>query len=294
MTTVLEATENKLQLQRTFAASIERVWAAWTDPNQVYRWFGCPESKGISANIDLKVGGAYEVHIIAHGQDMTMKGVIAELELKRKLVIEWSWDGNEDMAGLPPTRAEIAMKEVKGGTQVTLTHSGFPNAEVCGQHQQGWSASLERIDNFVDSAEAEIFEAIRIWDNALWNKDAGGIVEDYSDDCLLYDIFATCEGPDAIKKLWEQCLPFFGDNVTVLRKDLKLRVMGDAAVMTFLTRCTGMKAPETDNGELPDMMKSWFRGTVVYQKIDGEWKAVHEHISLPVDCMSQKPAYILD
>lgn len=292
MTTVLEATDNKLQLQRTFAASIERVWAAWTDPNQVYRWFGCPESQGLGAEIDLQVGGAFNVTLIAHGGQITMKGKIAELERKSRLAIDWQWEGEEAMSDLPPTRLEIDFKEVSAGTQITLTHSGFPNAEACNEHQRGWSASLERIDAFTDSAEAEIFEAITAWERAVWNKDSEGIVDDYVADATLFDIGCQTDSAEATKKLWEMCFPYFEDHIEVQRKDVKIHVNGDNALMTCLSRCKGMKMPET--GEVKDMMKSWFRVSVFYQKIDGRWKVIHEHLSMPIDCMNEKPAYILD
>lgn len=292
MTTVLEANDTTLQLQRTFKASIDRVWAAWTDPNQVPRWFGCPDSKGLGATIDLKVGGEYSVSMIAHGQEMTMAGKITELDAPRLLKLEWRWSGAGDFDNMAPTEVTIELAEVKGGTQLTMTHTGFPSVEICNEHQKGWSSSLERIDHFVDSAEVEIFETISEWDAALWDKDLDGLIKDYVAESSLFDIGGQFHGPAAIRGIWEICFPFFEDHIGVVRKDIQITATGDMALMTCLSRCTGMKLPE--GVEAPDMMKSWFRTSVVYQKIDGRWKALHEHISIPVNCESGTASYIID
>ncbi|WP_309385758.1 SRPBCC domain-containing protein [Cerasicoccus frondis] len=292
MTTILEATDNTLKMQRTFKASIDRVWAAWTDQNQVFRWFGCPDSKGLGASIDLQVGGVYSVTLFTHGKEMTMDGKILELDAPNRIKLGWRWVGDAEMEQLPQTEILIEMSAVSEGTLVKLTHTGFPNVDVCNEHQKGWSASLERVEGFVSSAEAEIFAAVAEWDIAVGMKDSAGIVEDYVEEATLFDIGTQVDGVDGIKALWEQCFPFFGDKITIQRRKVSVRIMGESALLTCQSRCQGVLLPEGQ--EESDMMKSWFRTSAVFQRIDGRWKVVHEHISMPMDCMEKKPAYILD
>ncbi len=292
MTTVLEATNDTLRLQRTFNAPIGRVWAAWTDPNQVYRWFGCPDSRGLGAEIDLKVGGVYSVTLFSHGREMTMNGKITEVDAPHCLKFEFSWAGDEEFGQLPTTRVSIELAEVKGGTQLMMTHTGFPNAEICNEHQKGWGASLDKVSGFVTSAEAEIFEAIAEWDQAVWKKDSAAIVKDYAPDATLFDLGCQTDSAEATKQLWEACFPYFGDHITLHRKNVRIHTTQDSAMLTCLSRCAGMKMPESC--EPSDMMRSWFRVSVFYQKINGRWTVLHEHISMPINCESEKPAYILD
>ena len=56
-------------------------------------------------------------------------------------------------------------------------------------------------------------------------------------------------------------------------EDLKITVSGDLAFSTGLFRMIG-----DQNGEHVDM---WFRRTLVFQRMDGEWKIVHDHESVP-------------
>jgi len=38
--------------------------------------------------------------------------------------------------------------------------------------------------------------------------------------------------------------------------------------------------------------ETWMRVTVCYRKIDGKWKSVHEHVSVPFDPRSGKVSFI--
>lgn len=48
-------TELTLQVARTFEVSREQVFAAWTDPESVRRWFGPREFSNPSAELDVRV-----------------------------------------------------------------------------------------------------------------------------------------------------------------------------------------------------------------------------------------------
>ena len=64
-----------LQVKRFIKTSRERVFAAWTTPSQVQRWFGPATCQVLDAQIDLRVGGAYQFRVFndPHGE-MTGSG----------------------------------------------------------------------------------------------------------------------------------------------------------------------------------------------------------------------------
>jgi activator of HSP90 ATPase len=87
------------------------------------------EFTGSKATSDSKVGGEFTAW------DGYITGKYIELEPGKKIAQEWtSTDFPERM---PPSRFEISLKEVKGGTELMMTHSGVPeeSAEDIGQ---GW------------------------------------------------------------------------------------------------------------------------------------------------------------
>ncbi len=141
------------------------------------------------------------------------------------------------------------------------------------------------------SDEDQIHALFDEWKANLKRKDFDALIKDYASDFRCFDVMAQVEGPEAYKALWEKCAPYFNEPVPEY-KDMKLEISGDMALMTSLTRMTGMNLPpEMANSP---MAKSWLRCTIVYQKIEGAWKVLHEHVSYPTDCENEKPAYILD
>ncbi|WOO41967.1 SRPBCC family protein [Rubellicoccus peritrichatus] len=142
------ATDNmlKLEMKRTFAASRERVFAAWTDPALITQWFGCHDSKCSGANIELKVGGSYSVNI-SHEKmgQCKMAGTITEIDPPAKLAFIFAWTGNEEMEQMPETLVTIDLVEVAGGTELTLTHANVPVQEMADSFKGGWTASLDKL-----------------------------------------------------------------------------------------------------------------------------------------------------
>ena len=64
--------------------------------------------------------------------------------------------------------------------------------------------------------------------------------------------------------------------------DLKIKVSGDLAFAHLLTnKETG--GPATCN---------WVRVSVCYERQNGEWKVVHEHVSVPIDPATSKAVFI--
>ena len=55
------ASENSIVIKRVFAASAERVFAAWTQTDLLKQWMGPGPVTVSVAEVDLVVGGAYKL-----------------------------------------------------------------------------------------------------------------------------------------------------------------------------------------------------------------------------------------
>ena len=76
-----QAEKLSLDIKRFINAPRDRVYAAWTDPTQLKRWFG-PESVQTHDFIaDVRVGGKYRWDLSnAEGEKMTVRGEYRELQ----------------------------------------------------------------------------------------------------------------------------------------------------------------------------------------------------------------------
>lgn len=79
--------DREIVISREFDAPPGRVFEAWTNPDQVRKWYGCGELHLVSCDIDLRVGGAYRYVLRgADGGDHTMTGQYLEIVRPDRLV----------------------------------------------------------------------------------------------------------------------------------------------------------------------------------------------------------------
>lgn len=131
-----------LSVTRTFTAPRERVFDAWTRPEEVRRW-SCPTPGGVrSYTAELRVGGSYRLEMDEEGEVMVAFGVYREITRPARLVYTWDWEGEHAMG---ETVVTVEFAEVPGGTEVRLVHSGFPADEAREAHETGWDACLDTL-----------------------------------------------------------------------------------------------------------------------------------------------------
>lgn len=120
-----------------FAATIDRVWAAITDPAELSQWFGddarLPLEAGRDGAMIWKEHGSFAVRV-------------EEVDAPRRLV--WSWVHEPGVAfdDAPSTRVEWTLESRDdGGTTLYLRESGFLTDRHHGQNTRGWDEELSEL-----------------------------------------------------------------------------------------------------------------------------------------------------
>ena len=137
---------NTLVIRRTLPAPPERVFAAFTQAELAKQWMG-PGGYGVpEAEFDARVGGTYRVVMEGpENQTYSPSGVYEELVPNERLVFTWKW-AHEDLV----TRVIVELEpEGESQTRLTLTHTGFLDAEQRKSHEEGWTGSLEKMDSML-------------------------------------------------------------------------------------------------------------------------------------------------
>jgi uncharacterized protein YndB with AHSA1/START domain len=137
------APEQVVTVRRTFDADRKTVFEAWTDPDAIADWFGGATAEILSAVVDLRVGGAWQLTARDRGLMGTVRGIYREVEPPARLVYTWSWD---PPAG-PGTESLVTVefREVGDGTEIVITHEGLVTEQGVAFHEQGWTDSLEEL-----------------------------------------------------------------------------------------------------------------------------------------------------
>lgn len=135
--------------------------------------------------------------------------------------------------------------------------------------------------------QIEIRELIDAWSRALCAKNLDGIMAGYANDVVVFEATPPhqLKGIEARKISWERCLPHFPDSMESQRRELEIKVIGDAAVAHCFHRVVG-------TGPDAETQHTWLRVTICYQRIDGKWMVIHEHVSVPFDPQTSMAAFI--
>ena len=151
-----------LRLKHQYNATPEQVFAAWSDPEALGKWFG-PHSHNCKVEqYDFRPGGRYQVRMIPTGtdaecggdtsQDSVCAGEFVEIQSPNRIVMTFTWIENGGDIG--DTLLTIDINKSGKGSSLVLTHERLPNDEMRAAHQSGWEGSLECLENFLTKLPA--------------------------------------------------------------------------------------------------------------------------------------------
>lgn len=132
-----------LVVRRTIQAPPEQLFAAWTQPEQLQRWWGPAGVVCAGAEIDLRVGGRYRIaNRLADGRIVWIAGAFERIEAPRILVFTWGLEPTSGPA--QPERVTVRF-EPRGGsvTQVVVLHERIADEAARRSHEQGWQGCLD-------------------------------------------------------------------------------------------------------------------------------------------------------
>lgn len=136
-------TPTALSVTRVIRAPRPRVFKAWTDPEQLTRWWGpgpvtCPE-----AHIDLREGGEYRIaNRHPDGSITWISGVFERVLVPAQLIYSWSVSIYPGDA----TLVRLDFNEHPQGTELVLSHTRFANEAMRDMHLAGWEGCLEKLE----------------------------------------------------------------------------------------------------------------------------------------------------
>ena len=129
----------------------------------------------------------------------------------------------------------------------------------------------------VGTDEAQIRLAIENWAKALRNKDADGVISHYTTDLVHFSLAPPLQYAGAAaqnKKRLEEWFSTWQGPLEYEVEDLLIKASDSVAFSHSLNRMSGTNSDGSKR-------QLWFRLTLCFEKIDGQWKIAHEHDSVP-------------
>jgi glutathione S-transferase len=137
-----------LRLERTFAASAEEVFDAWTNPQVLARWCGPgPSWTSPGCDVDLRIGGRYVLRMNdpESGRAFVVGGEYREIDRPRRLVYTWRWESDDSPDPGHVSLVSVDFVPAGEGTTVVLEHSGLPSESSRARHGSGWEGTFDNL-----------------------------------------------------------------------------------------------------------------------------------------------------
>jgi uncharacterized protein YndB with AHSA1/START domain len=135
---------HELRIERTFDASAEDVFDAWTSAEVLRRWFHAgPDWSTPTAEVDLRIGGKVRVAMREpDGTEHAMGGKFTLIDRPRRLAMTWTFDDWPEKQQM----IELEFTEHDGRTTVVLINGGIDTEQHRGEQQVGWKDCLDSLE----------------------------------------------------------------------------------------------------------------------------------------------------
>jgi ketosteroid isomerase-like protein len=129
-----------------------------------------------------------------------------------------------------------------------------------------------------ESAERHIKALLEDWADAVRRHDLPAILAHHARDIVMFDLPPPlqCRGIEAYEKTWDLLFRYHKPGTAFDFRELAVTAGADVAFAVAIMWCgpDSSSTPIDNDGFL-------FRLTLGLRKVDGEWRIVHEHHSLP-------------
>ena len=134
----------KITVETTVAAPIDKVWSAYTTPEDIKRWNAASDDwHTTAATVDLRVGGAFSSRMEAKDGSMGFDFAGTYTKIVNQKLIEYSFG---DRA------AQVEFADGPKGVRVRVTFESESTHSV-EQQRDGWQAILNNFTRYVQESQ---------------------------------------------------------------------------------------------------------------------------------------------
>jgi uncharacterized protein YndB with AHSA1/START domain len=139
-------TDKTVAISRVINSPIERVWQAWTSPNDLKHWFAVDGRETKVLQYDLKTGGKARLKFPGAAGEYTWKFVKVVKPTKLVIdILDFSLPQYpQGVGGI----CNIGLKDLQGKTEVTVAGE-LPNESMRKMTERGWGATLDKLNYYL-------------------------------------------------------------------------------------------------------------------------------------------------
>lgn len=149
-----------LAASRVIRCDAARLFAMWTQPTHLVRWWGPRDVTCVAADVDLCVGGRYRIgNLFPDGRVVWIAGIFERVEAPCLLIYTWcveldpqTGDGAFAEGASTHERVTVRFEAIDAGTLVSVLHEGIADDATRASHARGWQGCLEGLVRYAEDA----------------------------------------------------------------------------------------------------------------------------------------------
>lgn len=140
--------ELALEMKRVLPAAPSVVFAAFSEPSELARWWGPQDFTIPSIEFDPRVGGTYRIEMRPpEGERFYLTGEFREVDPPARLAYTFVWedpdpDDVETLVGL-------SFRDLGESTEVAFTQGRFKTEARRRLHRDGWTDSFDKLEHLM-------------------------------------------------------------------------------------------------------------------------------------------------
>jgi uncharacterized protein YndB with AHSA1/START domain len=143
--------ELTLEIRRVLPAAPSVVFAAFSDPDELAKWWGPEGFTTPALEFNARVGDSYRIEMQPpEGNAFHLTGEFREVDPPARLAYTFVWE--------PPdpddveTLVELSFQDLGASTEVVFTQGPFKTEGRRELHRNGWSDSFNKLERLVSQA----------------------------------------------------------------------------------------------------------------------------------------------
>jgi uncharacterized protein YndB with AHSA1/START domain len=149
----VQPAELGLHMERVIPAARPLVFKALTEPDMLAKWWGPSGFTAPSVEVDLRVGGSYRIAMQPPDGDLFyLSGEFREVDPPARLAYTFWWEDPDPDD--QETVVTLALRDLGESTELIFTQGDFATEARRALHQQGWTDSLDRLQELMSQGGA--------------------------------------------------------------------------------------------------------------------------------------------
>jgi len=139
-----------LEMKRVLPDAPSVVFEAFSDPNELQKWWGPAGFTTPSIEYEPRVGATYRIEMQPpDGDSFHLTGEFREVDPSARLAYTFIWeDPDPDDV---ETLASLSFRDLGGSTEVTLTQGPFKTEARRRLHRDGWADCFDKLERHMSA-----------------------------------------------------------------------------------------------------------------------------------------------